>query len=45
MLLTKDKKLIKKVELSILRQIKDLPRKEIARKSLRANGALIYAST
>jgi histidinol dehydrogenase len=45
MLLTKDKKLIKKVELSILRQIKDLPRKEIARKSLRANGALIYASS
>ena len=45
MLLTKDKKLIKKVELSILSQIKDLPRKEIARKSLRANGALIYVSS
>ena len=45
MLLTKDKNLIKKVELSITNQIKDLPRKEIAKKSLKANGALIYASS
>ena len=45
MLLTKDKNLIKKVELSIANQIKDLPRKEIAKKSLKANGALIYASS
>ena len=44
-LLTKDKNLIKKVELSIANQIKDLPRKEIAKKSLKANGALIYASS
>jgi histidinol dehydrogenase len=44
-LLTKDKNLIKKVELSITNQIKDLPRKEIAKKSLKANGALIYASS
>ena len=34
MLLTKDKNLIKKVELSIANQIKDLPRKEIAKLSL-----------
>ena len=45
MLLTKDKNLIKKVEFSIANQIKDLPRKEIAKKSLKANGALIYASS
>ena len=45
MLLTKDKNLIKKVELSIANQIKDLPRKEIAKKSLKSNGALIYASS
>jgi histidinol dehydrogenase len=44
-LLTKDKNLIKKVELSITNQIKDLPRKEIAKKSLKANGVLIYASS
>ena len=44
-LLTKDKSLIKKVELSIANQIKDLPRKKIANKSLTANGLLIYASS
>jgi histidinol dehydrogenase len=44
-LLTKDKNLIKKVELSILSQIKYLPRKEVAKKSLRTNGTLIYASS
>jgi len=45
MLLTKDKNLIKKVKLSVTKQIKDLPRKQIAKRSLKANGALIYAST
>ena len=45
MLLTKDKNLIKKVELSIANQIKDLPRKKIAKKSLKTNGVLIYASS
>ena len=45
MLLTKDKTLIKKVELSIAVQIKDLPRREIAKKSLKINGALIYAQS
>ena len=45
MLLTTDKSLIKTVELSIANQIKDLPRKEIAKKSLKANGVLIYASS
>ena len=45
MLLTKEKSLIKKVELSIANQVKDLPRKKIAKKSLNMNGALIYASS
>lgn len=42
-LLTKDKRLIKKVELSIAKQLKDLPRKSIARESLKKNGVLIYS--
>ena len=42
MLLTKDKNIIKKVESSIFNQLKDLPRKKIARKSLKTYGALIY---
>ncbi len=41
-LLTKDKNLMKKVKLSLSEQIKDLPRKQIANKSLKINGALIY---
>jgi len=41
-LLSKDKKLIKKVKLSISNQLKDLPRKKIASKSLKDNGILIY---
>ena len=41
-LLSKDKKLIKKVKLSISNQLKDLPRKKIANKSLQDNGILIY---
>ena len=45
MLLTKDKNLIKKVEISMSKQLKDLPRKKIAMKSLKNNGALIYASS
>ena len=45
MLLTKDKNLIKKVKLSIKKQLKNLPRKKIVMKSLKNNGALIYASS
>ena len=41
-LLTKDKNLIKKVKLSISNQLKDLPRKKIASKSLNDNAAIIY---
>ena len=43
-LLTKDKKLIKKVQLSIIEQMKDLPRKKIAGTSLKKNGLFIYVS-
>ena len=45
MLLTKDKNLIKKVKLSVANQLKDLPRKKIAKRSLDVNGALIYAQS
>lgn len=45
MLLTKDKNLINKVKLSVTNQLKDLPRKKIAKRSLNANGALIYAQS
>ncbi len=41
-LLSKDKNLIKKVKISITNQLKDLPRKKIASKSLNDNGVLIY---
>ena len=45
MLLTKDKNLINKVKLSVANQLKDLPRKKIAKRSLDVNGALIYAQS
>jgi len=44
-LVTKSKKLIKEVKVSLSKQLKDLPRKTIAQKSLKNNGALIYASS
>ena len=44
-LVTKSKKLIKEVKISMSKQLKDLPRKTIAQKSLKNNGALIYASS
>ncbi len=44
-LLTKDKKLIKKIEMSITKQLKKLPRKKIASTSLKKNGILIYVPT
>ena len=40
-ILTKDKKLIKKVQSSIIKQLKDLPRKKIAGTSLKKNSAFI----
>jgi len=44
-LLTKDKKLVKKTEMSITKQLKNLPRKKIALKSLNKNGILICVSS
>ena len=43
-LLTKDKKMIKKVQSLITEQLKDLPRKEIANKSLKKNSVFINVS-
>ncbi len=43
-LLTKDKRLIKKVQLLIIEQLKDLPRKKIAGSSLKKNSLFIYVS-
>ena len=43
-LITKDKKLIKKVQLSIFEQLKDLPKKKIASTSLKKNSVFVYVS-
>ena len=43
-LLSKSKELIKKTKSAINKQLKNLPRKKIASKSLKKNGLLIYAS-
>ena len=44
-MICKDKKLIEKVKNCISKQLKDLPRKDIAKKSINKYGALIYASS
>ena len=44
-LISKDKNLINKVKISLSNQLKDLPRKLIARKSLALNGILIHAQS
>ena len=44
-LISKDKKLINKVKKSVSNQIIKLPRKLIAKKSLKSNGILIYVSS
>ena len=44
-LISKDKKLIKKVKLEITKQLKKIPRSSIARKSLKNNGILIYMNS
>jgi histidinol dehydrogenase len=41
-LISKDKKLIDKVNLEIFKQLKEIPRQSIARKSLMKNGILMY---
>jgi len=40
-LISKDKELIKKVKIEIVKQLKDIPRSSIAKKSLKNNGILI----
>jgi len=44
-LISKDKNLINKVQKSVSNQIRRLPRKLIAKKSLKSNGILIYVSS
>ena len=41
-LISKDKKLIKKIKIEINNQLKEIPRLSIARKSLKKNGILMY---
>jgi histidinol dehydrogenase len=44
-LISKDKSLIDKVKLEIFKQLKEIPRQSIARKSIMNNGILIYISS
>jgi len=44
-LISKDKHLIKKVKTEITKQLKEIPRKSIAKKSLMNNGILMYISS
>ena len=44
-LISKDKKLINKVKLEVLSQLKEIPRESIARKSIMSNGILILVSS
>jgi len=43
-LISKDKNLINKVRIEIAKQLKNIPRESIARKSLKNNGILMYVS-
>ena len=44
-LISKEKKIIEKVKLEISKQLKNIPRAKIAKKSLLDNGILIYANS
>ena len=44
-LISKDKQLIEKVKIAIIKQIKEIPRSSIAKKSLMGNGILMYISS
>jgi len=44
-LISKDKKLIEKVKIEIFKQLKEIPRSSIAKKSLMSNGVLIYINS
>ncbi len=43
-LISKDKNLVNKVKIEITKQLKNIPRESIARKSLKNNGILMYVS-
>ena len=43
-LISKEKKLIEKVKVEILNQLKEIPRSSIAKKSLKSNGILMYVA-
>ena len=43
-LISKDKNLISRVKIEIAKQLKNIPRESIARKSLKSNGILMYVS-
>ncbi len=43
-LISKDKKLISKVQMEILKQLKSIPRESVAKKSLKRNGILMYVA-
>ena len=44
-LISKDKKLIKKVKFEIFKQLKEIPRETVARKSLMSNGILMHVNS
>ncbi len=44
-LISKDKKIIKNIQLEIFKQLKEIPRASIAKKSLMNNGIIIYANS
>ncbi len=44
-LISKDKRLIEKIKLEILKQLKNIPRKLIAKKSIKSNGILMHVSS
>ena len=44
-LISKDKKLINRVKLEVLSQLKEIPRESIARKSIMSNGILMFVSS
>ena len=43
-LISKDKNLLDKVQIEISKQLKDIPRESVARKSLKSNGILMYVT-
>jgi len=43
-LISKDKNLLDKVQIEISKQLKDIPRESVARKSLKSNGILMYVA-